>query len=290
MKTILAVLSLILMSSISCLGETSECDDGMSPCEAYASADAVFVAKVTKISPQTIAIWQRDKDYDQTANLVVEKSYKGIKRNRLTLHQLGRKSAPKFVLGSRYLFYANFDRVTKKWEVRPCGRTGMAKYLQDDLHYLDGLPASLNKTRIAGKVVRYETDRDNPQGTVEKLAGIRISIKGEGRKYEVVTDTEGMYELYGAPPGRYVIQADIPNGLVLYGVTHYGPFDRLKVRSLVVELKERGCSGAGLILTPATKLEGKSSHSSYNQFFNFETLHYVRELIASDELVMPDSR
>lgn len=229
----------------------------MSPCEAYASADAVFVAKVIKISPQTIAIWQRDKDYDQTANLVVEKSYKGIKRNRLTLQQLGSKNAPKFILGSSYLFYANFDRLTKKWEVKPCGRTRMATYAQDDLYYLKGLPASLNKTRIAGAVTLYETDKDNPQGTSERLAGIRMSIKGEGKEYEVVTDAKGHYELYDAPPGRYVVEPDIPRGLKLLGVMHYGPFDRSKFRSLIVELKERGCSGASLILTPDPTTENR---------------------------------
>ena len=252
MKIILASIFLLFVS-ISSHGQTFECDFGPSPCEAYADADAVFVAKVTKIFPKTIEIWQRDRDYDQTANVVVEKIYKGIKENRLTLHQLGSKNAPKFVLGSRYLFYANFDRVTKKWEVRPCGRTRMAQYVQDDLYYLNGLPASHNKTRIAGKVTLYQTDKDNPQGTTEKLAGIRITIKGEAKEYEVVTDEQGMYELYDAPPGRYVIQPDIPRGLMLFGVMHYGAFDSSKARSLVVELKERGCSGAGLILTPTDR-------------------------------------
>ena len=249
MKTILAVVSLLFMSSSS-YGQITECNNGMSPCEAYANADAVFVAKVTKIFPETIEIWQRDKDYDQTANVVVEKTYKGIKQTRLVLHQLGRKVAPKFILGSSYLFYANFDRVTKKWEVRRCGRTRMAKYAQDDLHYLDGLPESLHKTRIAGEVVRYEADKENPQGTTERLAGIRITFKGEGKEYEVVTDANGIYELYGASPGRYVIEPDIPRGLKLLGVMHYGAFDRSKFLSLIVELKERGCSGAGLLLTP----------------------------------------
>jgi hypothetical protein len=256
-KTILAEVSLVLVLSTACFGQTAECNHGMSPCEAYANSDAVFVAKVIKISPETINIWQRDKDYDQTANVVVEKIYKGIKRNRLTLHQLGSKNAPKFILGSRYLFYANFDRVTNKWEVKSCGRTHLANYVQDDLNYLKGLPASLNKTRIAGQVTLYETDNENPQGTTERLAGIKIRIKGEGREYEVVADANGIYELYDAPPGRYVVEPDIPRGLKLMGVMHYGPFDRSKFRSLIVELKERGCSAAGLILTPEPATENR---------------------------------
>lgn len=248
-KPVLAA-AVLLMSATVCLGQVSECGFESTPCEAYAEADAVFIAKVVRISPQTVQMWQRDKDYDQTANLVIEKIYKGPKRTRLVLHQLARKNAPKLILGSRYLVYANFDRATKKWEVRRCGRTHLAKYVQDDLHYLAGLPASLNKTRIAGEVTRHDTDDENPQGTTYKLSGVRIRIKGEGKEYEVVTNKLGVYELRDVPAGKYRIEPDIPHGLLLLGVYHYGPFDRSKFRSLDVELKEGGCSGVGIILVP----------------------------------------
>ena len=253
-KAILVATFLLLLSATPSLAQASDCDFDTTPCEAYANADAIFIAKVTHISPQTIQIWQRDKDYDQTANIVIEKTYKGSKRNRLVLHQLGRKIAPKFILGERYLFYANFDRRTKTWEVRRCGRTRMVRYVQDDLHYLDGLPASLNKTRIAGEVNRYEVDEENPQGIHQRLSGVRIRISGEGKEYEVVTDTHGIYELRGVPPGKYQVKPDIPAGLVLLLVMHYGPFDRSRLQSFNIELNEGGCSGASFILTSNRRL------------------------------------
>ena len=260
MKTnpLLATVLLLFSATVS-VAQDPECDlNNPTPCEAYAEADAIFIAKVVQISPQTILMWQRAKDYDQTASLVVEKVYKGAKRTRLVLHQLGRKIAPKFIVGSRYLVYANFDRATRKWEVRRCGRTRLAKYVQDDLHYLDGLRASPIRTRIAGAVTRYERDDENPQGTTQRLSGVRIKIKGEGKEYEVVTNAQGIYELHNAPAGKYVIEPEIPPGLVLLLVVHYGPFDRSKVKSLSIELKESGCSGAGLILTPGS-VDGEST-------------------------------
>ena len=252
---ILTATLLLLLSATSCLAQApDDCAFNPTPCEAYTNADAIFIAKVTQISPETIRIWQRDKDYDQTANVLIEKTYKGIKRNRLVLHQLGRNIAPKFILGQRYLFYANFDRRTKKWEVRRCGRTRMTPYVQDDLHYLDGLPASLNKTRIAGEVTRYERDEENPAGTTQRLSGVRIRIKGEGKEYEVVTDAHGIYELNDVPAGKYQIKPDMPAGLVLLLVMHYGPFDPSKLQSFNIELNEGGCSGASFILTSNRKL------------------------------------
>jgi len=253
-KTIFTTVVLLLMCAAPCLAQLSECNSNATPCEAYANADAVFVAKVTRIRPETFRMWQTDKDYDQIANLIVEKTYKGIARNSVVLHQLGRKNAPKFIQGSRYLFYANYDRATKKWEVRRCGRTLMAQYAHDDLYYLNGLPASAKKTRIAGEVIRYENDEENPQGTNRRLAGVRIKITGAGEEYEVVTDANGMYEIYGAAAGSYVIQPVIPSGLVLMGVMHYGPFDRSQLRSLKIELKEGACSGATILLTPNRKI------------------------------------
>jgi hypothetical protein len=249
MKTIVATVFLLFIAASSCLAQPIECNDNPTPCEAYANADAVFIAKVTRIRPEMIQIWQRDKDYDQIANLVVEKIYKGIKQNRLVLHQLGRKNAPKFILGSTYLFYANFDRATKKWEVLFCGRTRMAKYATDDVHYLGGLSASVKKTRIAGEVTRYDTDEENPQGITQRLRGIRIKIIGAGKEYEVTTDADGFYELYGAPAGKYVLRPVIPNGLVLMAVLRYGPLDLSHIRSFTIELKESACSGANIVLT-----------------------------------------
>ena len=232
-----------------------ECLKGVTPCEAYAEAEAVFVAKVTRVVQSPLQIWQRDKDYDQVAYVTVEKTFKGAPRKTMVLHQLGRKVAPKFISGSSYLFFANVDPVTKKWEVRRCGRTRMSKYANDDLRYLEGLPAALNQTRIAGEVTRFDADEEEPQGRTERLAGVRIHIKGEGKEYEVVTDARGVYELTGVPPGKYVIQPDLPAGLTLMLVMHYGPLDRAKVKSLDIVLKERGCSGVDLILTsgPASK-------------------------------------
>jgi hypothetical protein len=91
--------------------------------------------------------------------------------------------------------------------------------------------------------------KKTPQGTTQRLSGVRIRIKGQGKEYEVVTDAHGIYELRDVPAGKYQIKPDLPAGLVLMLVMHYGPFDRSKFQSFDIELNEGGCSGAGFILT-----------------------------------------
>ena len=250
MKLISAALFTLLLSCNFAYAQPGDCDYSVTPCEAYANADAIFVGKVTNVVAPPLRIWQRDKDYDQTASIEVQKTYKGTIRKRVVLHQLGRKNAPKFILNSTYLFYANFDRARKQWEVRYCGRTLMAQYAQDDLNYLDKLPAVANKTRVAGTLSLYENDKENPAANVRRLHGVAIRLIAEGKRFEAVTDANGFYQFYDVPPGRYVIEPAIPAGMTLMAVFHYGPFDRLKVRVLRIEVKEGKCNGASIILTP----------------------------------------
>ena len=238
---------ILLAGWLTARAQPMECNYGMTPCEAYPQADAIFTGTVIRITPETVSIWQRDGDYDQIATVVVEKVYKGTARKRIVLHQLGRKNSPKLISNNRYVFYANLDQQTKKWEVRRCGRTIMARYAQDDLRYLERPRENANQSRIAGEVVRYQPDEDTPAKT-ERLAGLKIRIIGEEKQYELVTGEDGIFELYGAPPGKYVIDPDIPSSLMLMGVIHNGAFDRSKLKSLSIELKERECSGVMILL------------------------------------------
>lgn len=225
----------------------TECDYGLSVCEAYAKADLVFIGKVTNLGPQFMRPEQSVDDIDQTAYVTIEKIYKGTKRRSITLRQLGRRRTEKFVYGARYLFYANYDRAAKIWEVKGCGRTRMAEYANDDLRYLDGLPASSKRTRISGEATRFYHDSDLGRMT-ERVAGLRIKIVGEGKEYETVTDEHGVYEVLDARSGKYKLQLKIPEGLTFLFAIHNGPLPISRVTSLEIELKEGNCSGADIVL------------------------------------------
>ena len=216
-----------------------ECEYGMNICESYAGAELVFVGTVTRVVPETFSMKQYYGGYDQTAYVAVEKIYKGARRGRVVLRQRGQ--AEKFVARSRYLFYANYDRAARLWEVRPCGNTRLAAYAQDDLRFLDALPASAARTRVSGEVAHI--DPDEVPG-VTRLPGVRVKLSGGGRVYETTTDADGLYEFTGLPPGRYRIEFRAPAGLVFYGMKHTGRDPLARARELEFELPEGGCAGA----------------------------------------------
>lgn len=244
------ICALLLALFIPTVALANECDTGATPCDAYASADAVFIGYVTKITPEFFRQGQTDSDYDQTAYVRVERRYKGYQGARIVLHQLGRLHAEKFIANSSYLFYASYDKRARRWWVRPCGRTRLTDYVQDDLRYLAGLPKSAGRTRVAGRVTRYDANEET-QGSTEPLAGVRLTIVGKAGEYEAVTDADGIYELYDLPSGEYTVRARIPAGLRFMLAMHYGTPDEMRerARDLTFEVRAGGCAGLGLILT-----------------------------------------
>lgn len=250
MKRVLVLVFLCLLARGWAAGQSGpECYYGVSPCEAFARADAVFVGAVKRIVPETFRDGQTYLDYDQTAYVSVEKVYKGYRGRRIVLRQLGRRGAQKFIQGVSYLFYANYDRAARIWEVRPCGRTIISEYAQLDLRYLEGLPGAAGRTRVGGKVVRFEDVRNAEETSPEPLPGVRVRLAGGAREYEARTDEHGIFEFMDVPPGRYRIEARVPNGLVFFGAIHTGPDPIGRARTLDLEVGERGCAEVVLLYT-----------------------------------------
>ena len=225
------------------------CPYGPAPCEAYEQADAVFVGTVTRTVPASIRREWTDADYDQTATVAIKKVYKGYESRSIVLRQLGRRNAQKFIQGASYLFYANYDRAARVWEVRPCGRTVMSEYAHLDLRYVEGLRGLSGRTRVSGRVARFDNVPDAEMAAPEGLADIRVRLAAGAREYEARTDERGIFEFLDLPPGRYRVEARVPNGLVFFGALHTGPDPFGRSRTMELELAERGCAEVVLLYT-----------------------------------------
>ena len=109
------------------------------------------------------------------------------------------------VIGEKFLFYLRRWKDSTEWVAVTCGRSRHVDYAGDDLLYLNNLNKVRNKTRISGTLQFYrETD--------ESLAGRKIRIIGAKRTHELITDDNGVYEIYDLPAGRYFVEPEIPKG------------------------------------------------------------------------------
>jgi hypothetical protein len=125
----------------------------------------------------------------------------------------------------------------------------MIDWASDDLLYLRNLPASAQKTRIAG-VLR------NIRGS-EPMMGIKVKATDGRDVYETFTDKNGVYEIFGLPPGTYSVEPELPITMDVYLSSVSGELSEMDRRARQVKLAEKSCAGMNFYLTENTSASGK---------------------------------
>ena len=216
--------------------------------EAFDKSDVVIIARVLSVervrpsdkseddkSEETANDGEQDssagqEDIDQyyvdgirSATMVVEKVFKGnLKvRDEIVFGQGGGADCiwtfnEKSVGGQLLLYLVTPEKLSKSrylpsrdpglWFAFGCGRsTGLAG-ATDDLLYLENMSKLRGKTRISGTLGGWQ----NPDLDVE---GKTIKIIGPKKTYKAKTNKDGVFEIYDLPPGKYLIEPEMPPGL-----------------------------------------------------------------------------
>lgn len=249
------------------------CGGYPSVCEAYNSADAVLIGTVTKVEDienlKTIKGTRVSDGKEITYSISgfkhyikVEKTYKGTPQNEIILATEDSSCGGNFKIGARLLLYAYFNKEIKMWEISSCGRNTMMETANDDLLFLNGLPKTLNRTRISGDLARYE---DTPESGFERtqiFSDAKLKIASKTKTFEVFTDQNGVYEIYDLPPDIYSITPDIPKGLKIRFPIYYGFggfLDNLMNdrNSASVDLSKTKCVGVDFLFNTNNKIGGR---------------------------------
>ena len=117
-------------------------------------------------------------------------------------------------IGQRYLFYLVQDNKYRgKWNASICGRSATVGLAADDLLYLEKVDSLHGRTRLSGTLSFYEASIVQGQEENHRtLARKKVRVIGEEETYELVTNQDGVYEIYDLPAGRYKIEPEIPSG------------------------------------------------------------------------------
>ena len=103
-------------------------------------------------------------------------------------------------VGKEYLFYLQKPpEEPNLWYEFGYSRSDVTSRVADDLLYLNNIDAVRGRTRVSGTI-----SEDEP--------GQKVWILGKDKVYETTTDKNGVYELYDLPPGRYVLEPELPFG------------------------------------------------------------------------------
>jgi hypothetical protein len=177
--------------------------------DAYKRSHMVVIARVLSVDKVVDAKVPFGSDISG-ATLIAEKVYKGdVKVNdQLKFAQgdgvLCSWSFDEKAVGERYLLYLfRPEKPSNPWYISTCNRSKDAEYAKEDLLYLDNLEKHRGQTRISGVV--------NSEGGL-KIDGRKIRIIGRNKTYVTTTDDDGVYEIYGLPSGRYIIEPELPFG------------------------------------------------------------------------------
>ena len=230
-------------------------------CGSYQGADAVFIGVVQRVETKTAKTADgREFSASQLANVQVEKSFKGVAQPELVFYSGGSSCDAVYKEGQRRLFYAHYNKETKKWGVAACGRSRVLDEVSgagDDLLYLQNLPKSAAATRISGDLAHYEDDPAKGFTRVRNIMGAKVKITGEGKTYEVYTDKDGVYEIYGLAPGKYTVEPELPMGLKVRFPIHYGELDYSDRKNVKLVLHEKSCASMDFVLSSKNRIAGK---------------------------------
>jgi hypothetical protein len=258
MKTLFPAFALALLLFNARAIYACSCANAPTVCQSYQSADAVFTGEVQRVVTNT-AKGRDGREYrmGQVAYMQVEKSFKGTVQPEVVFRTEGTSCDPVYKEGQRWLFYAYYDKETKTWGISACDRSTLIEGAPDDLLYLQGLPKSASTTRLSGQLKHYEDEPGKGFTHVKDIIGAKVKITGEGKEYEAYTDKNGVFEIYGLPPGKYSVQPEIPLGLKVRFSMPSGEIDYSDRKNIKVILKDKSCASVSFVLSSNNRLAGR---------------------------------
>jgi hypothetical protein len=267
-KPSLILLAFPLMLVLCEAARACTCGGWPTTCQAYASAEAVFVGTVTSVevlNPRKDEAGELVGD-GQLARVNVEQVFKNMKQTEVVFRTENSTCDAVYKEGQRWLFYAYYDKKARVWLTHSCDRSTLVEGAADDLLYLQGLPASAQTTRLTVTLKHYEDEPEQGFKRIENLNGVKVRVIGAAKTYEVYTNAEGLAVAEGIPPGSYAVEPDVPKGLKLRFPIYFGsveyppdkPSDKQpdnRAPKLVLEAKD--CASVSFIYSADTSISGR---------------------------------
>jgi hypothetical protein len=232
-KNLFLILLSSLMALFACSSARAECVcmDPYSPCQAI-GAQLVFLGTVTKIQS------------GHSILMKVDRAYKGALDGTVEVLNDIMCPGPLLKLGGQYLIYTS-STTTGRVEIHQCSRIRSVDEAAEDFKYLSQYVSGSFIPYVAGTVrsckekgIYQFCDDSGPP-----LKGIMVTLLGEGKSYQAITDEQGKYFFPAPPPGEYDIETSDP---VYKSVSSPPSF----------KLVPKGCAEGSFLLEIERKVEG----------------------------------
>ena len=236
--------------------------------DSFERAKHVVVAKITGPVKKRSVVNLKNPSFDDRlsasgiAVMTVEKVYKGslAPGEKVDIVHGFSDCDPVFEekdIGREYLLYlGNPQANPPRFVIGICGRSGDAGAATEDFLYLDNLSSVKGKTRISGSLI-------NGYGG-SYFGGMKVIIRRGGKTWETTTDSNGVYEIYDLPEGKYEIEPELPDGWKIFNTFHAykNAHSAASGRSLSVSLSRKGHISQDIRIVPDITIRGRLLSSS----------------------------
>jgi carboxypeptidase family protein len=189
------------------------------PCEEYSQSQAVFAGKVIKKSMLYVEEGEGDSRHKYQQVLVrfsIEQVFKGVAGDEVEIvtGMGGGDCGYHFKDGERYVVYANRSGQDKsRLYSGICNRIKLVAEADEDFAYFRAIPEAGTGSLVYGRVKKLTMALGFDNRYQETyLDNIKVTIEGNGRKFETTTNKDGYYQVSGLAPGRYNVNAGISDG------------------------------------------------------------------------------
>jgi hypothetical protein len=212
-------------------------------CDKYAAADLIVIGKIERVQLEPAT---------QIVAVRVEKTFKGTVKKSLTIFQPRSTCDREFTEDTTLLLYLAFDKTSGKYKEITPDAGDEKERSSEEIYWLSGLPASLHRTRIAGTITLY---KDDPFEFLNNVSGLKVTVSGGKKSYNVITDRNGVYEIWDLPPAKYKILPEFTSKFELDLVLSKGDIefkqiskDQIDNKNFEVNLTGLKCGGADYVL------------------------------------------
>jgi len=239
------------------------CVPARPPCNYYGEATAIFLGRVVGSAERKSYIDEHGNKtvYDVgTIRFLVQENYKGAPGYEVEIHSGtgGGDCGYWFLRNESYVVYAYKNADDNKLYTSICTRTNPVSEAAEDLEFLRGLTNAKAGATLYGQLIRYIGDVEHgPVDEGPKLAGVKITVTGEGKTIETRTNENGEFRVTGLSAGAYDAFPELPDKLgAISNRDQKDNFGRFTGRE-PIRLADRACGELTFLVQFNGKVSGK---------------------------------